>query len=189
MSEYKIVFNGQLMPNFSEEVVTDSIQRSFKLSDSMALKLLSNPPRILKKTPSHIDAKKYQSHFSKIGLVTEIISPSILETTDLSYDGQEDSNVKPLHENQIFKNPKPQPAAKQETPLETVDNIEPEPNKIISIAFFISTLLLKPSNLVLIFAFILIINYSPIIDGIIRNGFTIGMIFLASSLPLKFIGR
>lgn len=197
MEEYKVVFNGQLANSLSQEVVLNRIQSGLKLSSGAAVRLLSTAPRVVKKAVSEEDAIRFQAQFKKIGLVTEIVKnvPAIsLEPTQIHKDIEpvptpqasftsHSIDPPPLDSDQAFRE-------SEDKNIKSGGLVKGLIDKLLMLCWSLFKLsILKLSNLVLIIGIVLVVLYFPFMDGIVRYGFAVGMVLMASSLSLKSTGR
>ena len=176
MDEYKIVYKGFesiVLPY--DEVLNNLISR-LRITEAKAGKLIRGPKVTLKIANQEQDALKFQSLFHKLGLATEIVMPIELEPLPES---------EPAYDNDV------KPSLDQQT-AETSTLIS-APTKVSLTAYIKKYIfgnpLFKLSNTVLLFGVLLVVVYFPFIDGVVRYGFAMGVVLMASSLSLKSVDR
>ena len=175
MDSYKVIFRGQLTSGLQQEIILQRLEKVFKISSVAAEKILTEPPKTLKSTFSKEEAIKYQLAFKKVGLITEIKEPLSLAPVELTEEPVPTTSIEP-----------------STTPNPVVDSINHDANpqqvtytQVQNETSFISNLT-TPRILIGLIGIFLLIAYHPLGDGIIRNGFALGVASLSLSLFMRY---
>ncbi len=72
---YRVIYSGQVLPDFTPEVVKQNIQQLFKLDDILLEKLFSGKPIVLKKNIDSTTANRYREVLANSGAEVHIDPP------------------------------------------------------------------------------------------------------------------
>lgn len=174
MDDYKIVYKGSKTIVLPLEEVLNNLVLSLNITEMKAKQLIAGPKITLKVVHEEHDAVKFQSFFHQLGLSTDIIRPMKLVEDEKEYsnEGIEPNtgqiNAEPLMDTKVLHTNSVRTSIKN---------------------FLFKSALFKLSNIVLFLGVLLVALYFPFIDGVVRYGFALGIVFMASSLSLKSVDR
>jgi len=190
MSQYQLVFSGELVEGKTRAQIEPIIIKTLKLSDNAVNTLFqaSTKPVVLKRVSSLEDANNLCGKFRKLGLVLDIKQAK----SKLKCEKQRAPKTPKLSLQAIDKPIAPktpdlslQPLKKTVTKInqppnasEEHEETKAEDNKLISGLNLIKSIL-QPTILMVIIGLYISINYFPYPDGFLRNGFVVGMLVLS----------
>ncbi len=175
LETYKIVFTGNFAEGKSRDDVKSRLMRMLSLSDSKAEALLDSRNFTIKKNLPLPKAKELAGKLNASGAVFSVVKESTTnnlpseQTTSLALEPK--LELMPQTPDKPTQAPEPEMAADSPAPDEPD---EADDRRVIRIFAF--TLELLWHSKLFIFGLILILLFSPVPHGVVKNGFCLGVI-------------
>lgn len=186
MSQYKLVFSGEILADMTMENVKSRATSALKLSTEAAEQLFSSVGKaiVIKKVATMDEANQVSKKFLSLGMIVDIkdnappvkpaaepVAAPVVEPVIKKEAAQTSADI-----NGLALEPVAPPPSMEQTESEQAEEEEQESKIKALLSDLVSYI--YPTIILVAISLTFLITYSPLSDGFLRKGFIAGLIVL-----------